>query len=151
MRCVVDTVAPRPCGAAFKPDDLLEQARMVEEVDATAVEHGQQMMGVQFGLRLRRDLVGDVAVAEWCTRELTPEPITLDRVDTVALEQCGEFLDHEFGGERGTDFAHGIDDDVVVEVMADGQCHAVAHTPRRVDEGVNRTHPVSVDVRACRH
>src|SRR5262245_836972 len=92
---VITAPAPGTGGVALQSDDLADQSLMIEQVNATAVQHRQQTMGVELGLRFVREPIIDAAAFEWFSGELTTEAVTLHGVDAIELEQGGEFLHYE--------------------------------------------------------
>jgi len=106
---VVDGILSRPRDVTFKPTQLRMQALVFQELDCRGVDRGQHF-AVQVGLRVFGHAVGDALFAEQLAGKLARIVVAMHLGHAVGFQDQDVILDDVLGTERGSHFAHQIED-----------------------------------------
>ena len=98
-RPVINAVAATASNTAFKPAQLIDQLRIVEQPNAAGIDQRQQI-AVEIGLRRRRLLVFDRELAEHLDRPRARVLVANYFVDVVVFQHPREFFSHRRRRER---------------------------------------------------
>src|SRR5262245_57419992 len=105
---MVDAVAATTRSAPLQADELRQQARMVEQIDAYRVDDREQD-SLQVGLGPRREIVCDPMLAKAFAWPLTTITIADDAQTTISFERTGKLTDNALRREWRLDLAQHID------------------------------------------
>ena len=112
VRGVVNRILAGARHAALETDDLRDEAVVLRQHDAAAVQQRQQV-AVEVGLGLLRDLVAEAMPAERLLDELAAKMVAGDLGDAIELAERGELVDDSLRRERRARFADDVDDNLV--------------------------------------
>ena len=107
VRGVVNRILAGARHAALETDDLRDEAVVLRQHDAAAVQQRQQV-AVEVGLGLLRDLVAEAMPAERLLDELAAKMVAGDLGDAIELAERGELVDDSLRRERRARFADDI-------------------------------------------